>query len=69
MKARVDERPEEASLDGVDVAEHGRTADGETTSLDRRLFMQLHAFGGARDPKRSRERSRRRASTPCCTRT
>ena len=50
MKARVDDRPdEETSLDETDVAEHGRTADGETTSLDRRLFMQLHAFGGARD--------------------
>ena len=30
----------------VDVAEHGRSAEGETTSLDRRLFMQLHAYGG-----------------------
>ncbi len=50
MKARVDDRPdEEASLDEADVAEHGRTAEGEITSLDRRLFMQLHAFGGARD--------------------
>jgi chlorite dismutase len=50
VKARVDDRPdEEASLDEADVAEHGRTAEGETTSLDRRLFMQLHAFGGARD--------------------
>jgi hypothetical protein len=50
MKARVDERPdEETSRDETDVAEHGRTADGETTSLDRRLFMQLHAFGGASD--------------------
>jgi chlorite dismutase len=50
VKARVDDRPdEEASLDEVDVAEHGRTAEGEITSLDRRLYMQLHAFGGARD--------------------
>jgi chlorite dismutase len=49
VKARVDDRPEEADLEGVDVAEHGRTADGETTSLDRRLYMQLHAYGGARD--------------------
>jgi hypothetical protein len=47
VKARIDDRPEEASSDGVDVVEHGRTADGETTSLDRRLYMQLHAFGGA----------------------
>jgi chlorite dismutase len=50
MKARVDDRPdEETSLDETDVAEHGRTADGETTSLDRRLFIQLHAFGSAPD--------------------
>ena len=49
MKARVDDRPDEARHDEADVAEHGRTAEGETTSLDRRLFMQLHAFGGAAD--------------------
>ena len=49
VKARVDDRPDESGLEGVDVAEHGRGADGETTSLDRRLFMQLHAYGEARD--------------------
>jgi len=49
MKVRIDERPEEESLEEIDVAEHGLTADGETTSLDRRLYMQLYAFGGARD--------------------
>ncbi|HSI98200.1 MAG TPA: chlorite dismutase family protein, partial [Gaiellaceae bacterium] len=37
------------TLVDVDVAEHGRTAEGETTSLDRRLYLQLHAFGAARD--------------------
>ena len=51
MKARVDDRPGEQELEAeaeaVDVAEHGRTVDGETTSLDRRLYMQLQAFGGA----------------------
>ena len=47
VKARVDDRPEETELTGVDVAEHGRSADGESTSLDRRLYMQLHAYGGA----------------------
>jgi len=49
VKARVDERPDEETLEGeeVDVAEHGRTAEGEITSLDRRLYMQLHAFGRA----------------------
>jgi chlorite dismutase len=49
VKARVDDRPEGNELEGVDVAEHGRSAAGEVTSLDRRLFMQLHAYGGARD--------------------
>jgi chlorite dismutase len=49
VKARVDDRPEQSDVEGVDVAEHGRTADGETTSLDRRLYMQLHAYGSARD--------------------
>jgi chlorite dismutase len=49
VKARVDDRPEEQEVESVDIAEHGRTVEGETTSLDRRLYMQLHAFGGARD--------------------
>ena len=49
MKPRVDDRPAETEPAGVDVAEHGRSADGETTSLDRRLYMQLHAYCGARD--------------------
>jgi chlorite dismutase len=49
VRARVDERAEDVELERVDVAEHGRTADGEPISLDRRLYMQLHAFGGARD--------------------
>lgn len=34
----------------VDVSEHGRGAGGETTSLDRRLFMQLLVFGNCQDP-------------------
>ena len=51
MKARVDDRPAEDAADETDVAEHGRTAEGETTSLDRRLFMQLQAFGGAGDTR------------------
>jgi chlorite dismutase len=46
VNVRVDDRPEEQAGD-TDVAEHGRTEAGETTSLDRRLFMQLQAFGGA----------------------
>jgi hypothetical protein len=49
MKARVDDRPEPAAHDEADVAEHGRSAEGETTTLDRRLYMQLHAYGRATD--------------------
>lgn len=49
VKARVDDRPADTEHDGVDIAEHGRSAEGETISLDRRLFMQLHAYGGSRD--------------------
>ena len=49
VKARVDDRPDEIEPNGVDVAEHGRSADGDPISLDRRLYMQLHAYGGARD--------------------
>jgi chlorite dismutase len=52
VKARVDDRPDEETREELDVSEHGRTAEGEETSLDRRLFMQLHAFGGATDTKR-----------------
>ena len=52
MTARVDDRPEEETLDDADVAEHGRTAEGEATSLDRRLYMQLHAFGGASETEK-----------------
>jgi hypothetical protein len=47
VKVRIDERPDEEDLEEIDVSEHGRTAEGETTSLDRRLYMQLYAFGGA----------------------
>lgn len=35
--------------EGIAVAERGRAADGSATSLDRRLFMQMLAFGGCRD--------------------
>jgi Chlorite dismutase len=49
VKARVDDRPDEDLSPDADVSEHGRSAEGEATSLDRRLFMQLHAFGGSRD--------------------
>ncbi len=36
---------------GVDVSEHGRDAEGNALTMDRRLFMQLLAFGGCRDPQ------------------
>jgi Chlorite dismutase len=51
-KARVDDRAELVAGDAIDiadVAEHGQSLDGDTTSLDRRLYMQLQAFGGARE--------------------
>lgn len=33
----------------IDIAEHGRAADGGVVRLDRRLFIQLLAFGNCRD--------------------
>lgn len=35
--------------DEADVLEHGRTREGQETSSDRRLFMQLLAFGNCPD--------------------
>lgn len=35
-----------ANTEGLDISEQGRTADGQIVRLNRRLFMQLHAFGG-----------------------
>jgi chlorite dismutase len=35
------------TMDSVELAEKGRAADGQVISLDRRLFMQFLAFGGA----------------------
>ena len=34
-----------ADQNGIDVSEHGKDAAGSSVSLDRRLFMQLLAFG------------------------
>src|SRR5690606_41970280 len=34
-----------ATTEGLDISEQGRTADGQVVRLDRRLFMQLYAFG------------------------
>jgi chlorite dismutase len=35
--------------EGIDIAEHSHTADGRALTLDRRLFMQLFAFGEGAD--------------------
>lgn len=37
------------SVEKVDIAEKGRTREGRELSLDRRLFMQLLAYGGVGD--------------------
>jgi hypothetical protein len=34
----------------VDIQEHGRAADGQVIAADRRLYMQLLAFGGCGEP-------------------
>ncbi len=36
--------------EGLDLSEQARTAAGQILRLDRRLFMQLYAFGRCRDP-------------------
>jgi chlorite dismutase len=38
-----------SEIEKVDITEKGRNADGETIAVDRRLFVQLLAFGGAVD--------------------
>ena len=35
----------------VDISEKGKDADGNVTTLNRRLYMQLLAFGGCTDPQ------------------
>ncbi len=46
------DRPAANPLEEVDVSEKGRSATGETISMDRRLYMQFMAFGGCRDSRR-----------------
>jgi chlorite dismutase len=46
---RIGDGAPDAALDDVDVREKGRGAGGEVIAADRRLFMQLLAFGGAPD--------------------
>ena len=45
---------------GLDLAEKGRARDGQTLTLNRRLFVQLLAFGGCRDPRLVIEDAERR---------
>jgi chlorite dismutase len=40
------------AVEGIDIREQSRTADGVVQTLDRRLFMQFMAFGGSRDTAR-----------------
>jgi len=40
------------AVEGIDIREQSRTADGALHTLDRRLFMQFMAFGGSRDTAR-----------------
>lgn len=40
---------------GLDLEERGRPRNGEPQRLDRRLFVQLLAFGGCTDPRPLRE--------------
>ncbi len=53
MEAEVaqEKRGERASGSAPDIREKGRSKSGETTATDRRLFVQLHAFGGCRDSR------------------
>lgn len=37
------------STDSLDLGERSQTADGRSLRLERRLYMQLHAFGGSED--------------------
>ena len=46
---RIGDGAPDTGPDEVDVREKGRGADGEVIAGDRRLFMQLLAFGGAPD--------------------
>jgi chlorite dismutase len=39
------------TTESLDISEKGKTADGEIISSDRRLFMQLLAYGGCHDTK------------------
>lgn len=40
------------TVEGIDIREQSRTADGVIQTLDRRLFMQFMAFGGSRETER-----------------
>ncbi len=42
---------ERAPVEALDLREKGAPRDGQPQFLDRRLFVQIQAFGGCRDPK------------------
>ena len=46
MNLDIQQRQDDGALD---LREKGRGADGETIALDRRLFMQLFAYGGVKN--------------------
>ncbi len=58
VKTETTERAEPEP--GLDLAEKGRARDGQTLTLNRRLFVQLLAFGGCRDPRPVVEDAERR---------
>ena len=47
---RSSEEREAQDLEKLDIREHGRAPDGGPLVSDRRLFMQLLAYGGCGDP-------------------
>jgi len=49
----------EARNGGVDLREKGMPVDGNPTTLDARLFIQLHVFGGCLDSARIVDAARR----------
>lgn len=51
MTTVTNSRPGAVDAAPLDLAEHGRGADGARSRLDRRLFMRLTAFSGCDDPR------------------
>ncbi|MEO0557732.1 MAG: chlorite dismutase family protein [Bacteroidota bacterium] len=51
--------PTDSSENGLSLAERGKTADGASQSLDRRLFVQLLAYTGVSDARQLAEAAER----------